>query len=90
MVSIEKTSDTLGSVDVSFSPLLRLQHRQSRREARRLLVANKQRVTPSGGVEGATRRAGTLFSPHCVASRLCSTTTLRYLRLVGQKKRLQQ
>jgi len=77
-------------VDVSFSSLFRLQQRQSRREARRLLVANKQRATPSGVVEGETRRAGTLFAPHCVASRLCSTTTLRSLRLVEQKKRLQQ
>jgi len=67
----------LGSADISFSPLLRLQHRQSRREARCLLVANKQRVTPSGGVEGVTRRAGTLAPQGHVASRLCGTTTLR-------------
>jgi len=104
----------LGFVDVSFSSLLRLKKCQPKREARRLLVANKQRAMPNGTFSGATRRAGTLFSPHTAspraptfgASRLCSTTTLRSLRpegvrqhsqgsalgvrLVGQKKRLQQ
>jgi len=86
----QKKITTLGSVGASFSSLLSLKKCQSRREARRLVVPNKQRVTQSGAFSGSTRRAGTLFVPHCVASRLCSTTTLRSLRLVGHKKRLQQ
>ncbi len=77
-------------VDVSFSPLLHRQQRHTGAARRRSLVANKQRVTPSGAVDGATRRAGTIFLLRRVASHLCSTTTLHSLRLAQQKKRLQQ
>ena len=80
----------IGSVDVSFLSLLHLQYRQLRREARSLVVPNEQRVTPSGGIEGATHRAEPHFSPYCVVSRLYRTTILRFFRLVGRKMRLQQ
>jgi len=53
----------LGSVDVSFSPLLNLKKCQSRHKERDLLIPNKQQAMPGGIFSGSTRRAGPLFPP---------------------------
>ncbi len=49
---------SLGSVDVSLSPLLCLRVRQFRRDECGLVTPNERGATTSGALSGTTRRAG--------------------------------
>ena len=51
-----KANTSLGSVDVSWIPLLRLKKRQSRREERSLVIPNKRLTTQQDGKMGPALR----------------------------------
>jgi hypothetical protein len=53
----------LGLLTLIELALLRLKMRQFRREECGLVIPNKRRATTSGAFSGATRRAGSVFSP---------------------------
>ena len=80
----------LGSVDLSFSPLLSLKKCQSRREECSLVIPNERRAKQSDAFLGSTRRAGTIFNFSSVITRLCRVTTLRLFCLAESKNRYQQ
>jgi hypothetical protein len=64
---------------------LRLKKRQSRREARGLVIPNEQRATLNAVFSGTTRRAGSIFPLNCVISRLFSMAKLLSFCLVKRK-----
>ncbi|MFT0139345.1 hypothetical protein ACEK07_31515, partial [Alcanivoracaceae bacterium MT1] len=55
-----------------------------------LVIPNERRVTQSGGVLAAARRAGALFTSRVVVGCSFGMTKPRALRLAGGKKGIQQ